>query len=321
MDYSNSKSLYDDFRKGKMSRLDFLKIFGIVLIGETLSDVSGQMIGKFFSVKQKEQSSKLYEIELIDRLFKNYRTNAKFIPGTAHRIHTGKIHPDDLVAVKSLEKIGISGIDKLELVNDFIRPPRIDGNLLVLGSPSTNALTTLTFQYNPNPAGQSFGFCRQEDPQFELPFDFFMDGQYLVEQGAVYKRKVIGTFKEGPNWGIRNNSNGDIILPNVDSDGLITNDYLLVTVLPNIYDVAGNTDSRLVFFGGAHGTGTKAIDLLFQNKKLLESLVTKTEKTPYWQALIEVKQIFHDPNTLISSPFELDMNPIINPIKLPLSEF
>lgn len=317
MDYLQSIEILKDFKSNRISRKEFISRLGLFMAGFVLMDTTSQLIGKFLNQENIVKAESEYHIELIDKLFKNYRENCKYIPGTSHRIYKGMIHPDDKFAVKSLEKIGIDGINNLELFPELILTPNIDGNLVTLGSPSTNALTAITFQYRYHNLGVNYGFIRERETQFELPFEYFMDGKYLIDNGAIYKRKINDELEIGPNWGIKNNSTNNLILPKVNNAGFIKTDYLLITVLPNIYEKKElDTNSKIIILGGAHGTGTKAIDLLFRNKNVLTQLINKTENIQYWQALIEINEIAYNERTLESIPYDISNQIIIKPINI-----
>lgn len=75
-------------------------------------------------------------------------------------------------------------------------------------------------------------------------------------------------------------------------------EYLLITVIPNIYSKKG----RLVVVSGRGGPGTRAIDLVLQNRSLMQSLLRGTRQFSGWQVLITVSARETEIPQEISSP-------------------
>lgn len=305
--------------KKELPRRDFIKLAGLYVFCTTfveptidvLSAKVSEITHSLINPNQKDQ----YDISLIYKLFGDLNENFSFVPGTAHRIHKGRIHPDDKKAASTLERIGLSGVENLEIVNNLFFPENIQGNIVALGSPATNALTTGIMQYRPFLKKPEHGFFRENKTFFDLPFEYYMNGKQLLKDNRIYKRRVLHDLKVGPNWGIYNNIDNQLIIPKTSESGILLNDYLLVTVLPNIYELKGvDTDSKIIIFGGAHGTGTKAIELLLSNNKILKKLVRQTKNIRYWQALIEIDSISYDPQTHEATPFKLSEEAVIVPI-------
>jgi hypothetical protein len=61
---------------------------------------------------------------------------------------------------------------------------------------------------------------------------------------------------------------------------------LVVTSMP-----LSENGERLTIFSGLHGAGTRAINFLFANPRILETLCRATHDKPAWQAIFEVEPI------------------------------
>lgn len=100
---------------------------------------------------------------------------------------------------------------------------------------------------------------------------------------------------ERPNWRIAGPSG--LYVPRVDEDGLLQEDYLLVTRARN-YLSTGSIDAGhyIVSFGGAHGTGTRALSILYRDRTILRKLSDQLRARPAsFQFLLRVGDIAHDP--------------------------
>ncbi len=76
-------------------------------------------------------------------------------------------------------------------------------------------------------------------------------------------------------------------------DRLIS-DFLLISRLPNVFDRESYIKDEAIFlFGGAHGVGTKATDLILRDTSLLSKLTKRAGKTMYWQALFQIDGVDH----------------------------
>lgn len=99
---------------------------------------------------------------------------------------------------------------------------------------------------------------------------------------------------ERPNWRIAGPERSHV--PRVDEDGVLLEDYLLVTKLRNYLSPVALDDGRAVIsFGGTHGTGTRALGLIFRDRDVLGELVDQLRSRPAaFQMLFRVGDIAHD---------------------------
>jgi len=303
--------LYDDFRKGKINRRDFVKIlslggavslFAYVFVLPT-ADV---LQGKYSRWLESNLDAKTdYELGNIQSLFGSFKDNCKFTPGSSHYLFPGKMHPDDKEAAITLGKVSSKGIEQLEFVSGFFNTPDLKGNFICLGSPMSNFLSRVIMQYYTKEVDPSKGLIRENNPIFELEYDYIFDSDYLLSEGLMSKRYVGSKKHAVPNWSMRNISQKELISPSIVGDNLST-DYLLITVLPNIFDKeAYEKGEKVTIFGGTHGVGTKSIELLFKSKKLLSDIKKQIGDTQYWQALVKTDKTFHDTKRKRTAPFSL----------------
>jgi hypothetical protein len=81
--------------------------------------------------------------------------------------------------------------------------------------------------------------------------------------------------------------------------GQQVSDFLLLTSIPNVYSPTNNPGDRILVVSGAHGAGTRAIDLILNGPnapKMLDFLYRETTAKDMkgWQALIPVTKLSSD---------------------------
>jgi hypothetical protein len=207
-------------------------------------------------------------------------------------------------------------MDRNVIHRDALAINAAESSLLLVGSPISDALSRTIFGYSEIAGREGLSL---DGPQFELFYAWDLDPE-RVGNGQV-RRFVAGKgLVERPPWQIRDLRGGAAprFVPRTNSEGLLVEDYLLVTRLPNF--LSPNAESKgqfLVSFGGAHGTGTRAIKLLFKNKKLMAHVVTELKSknanitgriggTPSaYQLLFRVSKIKHGPRGSIPRSLEL----------------
>jgi hypothetical protein len=108
------------------------------------------------------------------------------------------------------------------------------------------------------------------------------------------------------------------LVPEADGAGLIHEDYLLITRTRNFLSPDAQSRGQfLVSFGGAHGTGTRAVGLLLHDKRLMQEVLAQLKtrhKTATgrlngvpkaYQLLFRVSGIKHGRNGSIPTALEL----------------
>ena len=212
-------------------------------------------------------------------------------------------HPDDKEAMATLERLGAEVATKLELVSEIVGPKDHGGNLICLGSPMSNFVSREIMGYGCISSDPSLGLTRLPySSPFEFRFEYIFDSTYLMKEGVVTKR-FVGNKEHGvPNWSIKDNEKNAVLVPMTIGENLVS-DFLLVSVLPNIFDrKTYDKGQKVIILGGTHGVGTKSIELLFKDRSILETIEKQVAGAPYWQALVAVSDTFDDPKTKRTSP-------------------
>lgn len=293
----NNSDLIEKRLKGEISRRDFFKfsgiqlcayIFGLPLLGKAQKKVTDL-------IDYRPTKNESFQYDLIYKLFGDFRINTSFIPGTSHYKYPGVFHPDDKKTASVLVNPGLLDFEDYELVSGLIDLDQIKlgGTLIALGSPMSNNLSRLIMGYEQiNPKNPEFGMIRNLTKSFfDLPYEYIFDSQKLLKKGLATSRKIDGNDHKVPNWAIKSNIDNSIISADTFDSGNFKNDFLLISVLPNIFETNSyENEDKIVIFGGTHGIATKSIELLFKDEKLLSILSNKVN-TPFWQAVIKVDKV------------------------------
>jgi hypothetical protein len=151
----------------------------------------------------------------------------------------------------------------------------VENNFCLIGSPSSEGISRKLFDYEIEQNEELEGYLKDKEGFFELPIKWILDVdhvQYQPEPKIIRPYEHIGRI-ERPNWGIRVEKD-KILWPECDSiTNYLVSDYLLITRIPNILSSdALDKGKVIVSVGGAHGTGTRAIENLLRNKKIMEEI-------------------------------------------------
>jgi hypothetical protein len=185
---------------------------------------------------------------------------------------------------------------------DQLQAAKGDGNIVVMGSPTSNFISRIALGYkenkNSNTGAGVKGAKYIHKDAFELKIRYALDeAEILGVQDSPHHyvyRNEDGEIAEVLNWGIRK-SNGEICLPETQNKVLMQ-DYLLISCLPNTFNKHSyDAGHRLINIGGAHREGTLAAEKLFSDKAMLTELSEhlqvekgKKDDTRFWQALVLV---------------------------------
>lgn len=212
-----------------------------------------------------------------------------------HVLYNESLHPDNLhglVAASGNDYIRAQQAGRLR-IEDEIRA-HVTHDLVLIGSPTAEGLSRVLFGYEPDGDADSLALG---DAPVDLPYRWVLSKNEVAD-GAVARRFVAGRgMVERPNWRIQGPHRS--FVPRVDEDGVLLEDYLLVTKLRNYLSPIALDDGRAVIsFGGTHGTGTRALGLIFRDKEVLRELVDQLRSRPAaFQMLFRVGDIAHDPKT------------------------
>lgn len=202
-------------------------------------------------------------------------------------------HPDNADALETAahhDLVSARQRKRLLVVPELTVP--IEKSMVLLGSPTAEAMTRDIFGYEPV-EGFEDALVQTRRP-LDLPFRWVLDPSE-IDPGARASRVVRGRgIISRPNWRIVDDRTGKPYIPEV-RDGVLDSDYLLVTRLRNfLTQKAYDTGQYLVSFGGAHGTGTRAIELLLSDNSVLERIAEELGHDPVaYQLLLRVGRLTH----------------------------
>jgi hypothetical protein len=210
-------------------------------------------------------------------------------------IDTNRLHPDNLhglAAASGNDYLRARRSGRVRIEDDVRTDTACD--LVLIGSPTAEGLSRLVFGYRPD--GDADSLVLDQAP-VDLPFRWVIS-KNLVDPQAVARRFVAGRgMVERPNWRIEGPRR--VYVPRVDENGLLLEDYLLVTKLRN-YLSRGAFDEgySIVSFGGTHGTGTRALELIFKDKDIIGVIGEQLRSRPAaFQMLFRIYDIDHNPST------------------------
>lgn len=279
-----SKKLLD----GQIGRRDFIKFCALLLILETYQN-KGKILNSIWS-KVKPNSD--YDHSGIVKLFGDFKNDFKFTLGTSHYLYKGELHPADKAAAITLGNVSTPGLKSIETIGEQFQPNEFNGNYICIGSPTTNLLARYILQYKQDQSHSSL--LRTQEPVLDLEYEYVFDKNFMKKHG-INGHYMDCHGKLIPNWSLRNNKTNDIIIPRIDDNKKLLTDYLLITVIPNLLTKqALESGKKIIIFAGTHAVGTNSLDLVFKNKKILNSISKQVADVSYWQALIEVDRVFYD---------------------------
>jgi hypothetical protein len=218
---------------------------------------------------------------------------------SVHSLYHDAVHPDNLDPLMAL--VGgdlMRGVDpddattNLEVLQELEVP--IGQSQVRFGSPTSDGGARVLFGYGKE--GESNRLIRTVEP-IELPFYWELED---VGDDLAF-RFVRGKGKVGrPLWRIVESPSKHSHIPEISSEGMLKTDYLLVTRVRNYFSEGWLAGKFVTSFGGAHGTGTRAVELLAGDRRELAKVrVTlkdlakqaglQSEVPPCFQLLFEVE--------------------------------
>lgn len=214
---------------------------------------------------------------------------------SVHALYSGTegLHPDNLrglVAAAGNDYLRAVATGTLEITD--VVPADIHRNLVLIGSPTAEGLSRPTFGYEVE-SGDPDSLVLANAP-IELPYKWTLS-KSEIDEGATASRYVAGKgLVTRPNWRIE--SDKRMFIPQVDSEGMLCEDYLLVTKVRNyLSQKALEQGQYIVSFGGSHGTATRALELLFEDRSTLRKIGYVLSKQPAaFQLLLRVGDMAHD---------------------------
>lgn len=205
-----------------------------------------------------------------------------------------RIHPDDQETLFYLT--GLINSPKLKAQAKWIAIPDPAYNLICLGGPVSNAVTR-----------QNMGFQRKGDEFLKLrdyPIDFPFSFDLSRKFAQITKRYAGGRVHKEYGWPIITSSG---VIESKTRLGWLDEDYLIVTRMPNLSnESAWRKGKDLLIISGAHGTGTRALELLFGNQEALKAIVNDVGDARYYQSFLKIPNIDHDAKQHDSFPLDIE---------------
>jgi hypothetical protein len=206
-------------------------------------------------------------------------------------------HPDNANAVAIASSYDAHEADRRkELVEADIVEVSEEQSMVLLGSPTAEGFSRVLFGYSRAGPEDSL---RQTEAPLDLPFRWELDAAQIDAKAYRYVRDR--GLVSRPNWRVVDQRTGHLYIPETrNEDHLLVTDYLLVTRLRNFATQAAlDSGHYVVSFGGTHGTGTRAIDLVLSDRSVLrkvsQALRGKRDVVAY-QLLFAVGNMLHDPD-------------------------
>lgn len=171
----------------------------------------------------------------------------------------------------------------------------LDQNLVLIGSPTSEGVSRIVFGFAARD-NNSDELYRRTDAPLDLPYSMTLDRGDLAIGGTARRFVADRGAVARPNWRITGQI--DSFVPETDREGWLQTDYLLVTRMPNFLSPSGlDQGHHIVSLAGTHGTATRAVECLVDDRNLLRALGSSkvgVGMTPF-QAVFRVSGIRHDP--------------------------
>jgi hypothetical protein len=186
----------------------------------------------------------------------------------------------------------IAGALDLDWSAAVIRPDVLamdaGGDLVVIGGPLSNPFTQAVLGLD----GVSPTLVSARGSRFRFPiyFEIERDWEEFADGTSGSGAGVLPTIRK-PNWSIRY---GDERLRARIEDGYVTEDFLLLTRLPNVFDDKVAFSPGIAIVSGANGAATRGVAQLLSPGPLLDELaeaLSKRGDPPAWQALVRFPSI------------------------------
>jgi len=203
-----------------------------------------------------------------------------------------ELHPDNLAALTALagsefaRAKDLKSIQQLEVVKTSLK-----NNLVLIGSPTAEGLSRPTFGYEPDVDMDSLAL---KSPPLDLPFKWILSKTEIDERAKIQRLVPGKGVVVRPNWRIEGEKK--LYVPEADSSGFLSVDYLLVTRIPNFLTPdALDAGKYIVSFGGSHGTATRAVELLLRDQSVLRKIAELLLSKPSaFQILLRASSMKHD---------------------------
>lgn len=231
-------------------------------------------------------------LHFFKQLFLRNPKTVSYHVGTEHPVNPGRIHFDNAHAAGRLRSTIALFSDPNRKIRYTSKPflsGHLAGDILCVGDCRSSLIARNILQYQ---IAEDGDMHRDKDPILQLRFERLYNPAQLAPSDKFITREANGITFETQNTFIKDRDNPhSFIRPNISlHNRRLISDFLLITVVPNIFDQASyENGSRVVIFGGTHGIGTRSLGLLLDDEQYLKFLHDKVKAFSYWQALIEVE--------------------------------
>ena len=263
-------------------------------------------------LKGRAQTHK--EVDAAKQLLGIARDDVAYRHDSVHPLYSGatELHPDNLAALTAAAGDEYFRACRLGHVRTAeALTSSLNTNLVLIGSPTAEGLSRPTFGYEPDIDPDSLALGQ---PPIDLPLRWVLS-KTQIDRRAQARRYVEGkAVVTRPNWRIEGQNK--MFVPEVDSVGLLSLDYLLVTRLRNYLSHEALDKGKFILsFGGTHGTATRAIEILLRDRETLRKIAHQLEGPPAaYQFLLKVGAMNHDMSRgTRATRVELAGDPIIIP--------
>jgi hypothetical protein len=237
--------------------------------------------------------------EHLKKLFFDF-AHIKFVPGIVH-FQPERIYSDDYKALRFLEGslrilkgLCLSAIEGRIEEQHFLSSD-LAGTFICTGGPVSNAISRIAMQYGRKERDPTKGLLRIIEPLINLRYEPVYDVEEVISEAGCIVRFIDNQIHRAPNWFIRDTKSGELLKPaKRKKDDVLATDFLLISILPNILDRESyERGDKIQIFGGTHGVGTRAVELVCSDNSLIDQINGLAGKLPHWQALLEVDEIEH----------------------------
>lgn len=232
------------------------------------------------------------KLRLVRDLFVDRGKVLKLAGGRAHHRYPGRIHPDDEWACRTLAKVAAQ-LSRHHVYDAGGSDFTSTESFMCTGSPVSNERTRVFMEYRyVNPDDPDAGLIRKDNPRLKLPFEFLLERERLIKLGTSRHESEAGY--SNPNWSLGGRGH---LMPQTGNE---PSDFLTIARIPNWLERPRprfrDFKNSITIFGGCHGEGTAAIQLLFNNLELLKRLDRVAKEHEYWQAIVKVTEIVRRPH-------------------------
>ena len=276
--------------------------------GGVLGALAAMLAGSYYTVKLQEAFHKMLasargravDVSEAKRILGIDDRDCYYRSDNTHPLYpwSSSLHPDNFDALTTLTQYKVVRAEDqgLLLVADSVHGD-CECDLVLVGSPTAEGCSRIVFGYT-SPSDDSDSLILA-NPPVDLPYYWILDKR-SISPNATAARFVEGKGRvRRPNWRIEGHVGaGHLYVPTVDvtEENLLCDDYLLISRVRNYLSTeALDSGKTILTFGGAHGVGTKAIDLLLRDRRLLSELGSKLTGATAYQALFRVGNIDHGP--------------------------